>query len=276
MLSKIFNIFKNTKKPIEQHAIEKTPSKKMDNQKSIRKGELGEYKVTIQLDQMPKEYRHLSDLLLPNPKAKSGYSQIDHILVTPYAIFIIETKNYSGEIKGGREDKHWTVNKRFKMLNPFYQNYGHIESIRSIIQVEKEHFVSLVSFTRRCTFSVDPELRKIGSNDLIVYDIELTEFIQRKINRLRELNKEHRFTAEQIESMYELLKRENITDSKARASHVEGLKSGGKLTDKNHAVTEHTCVDCGKTVTEKIAKFCLANQSRFQGKVYCYEHQKTH
>lgn len=276
MLSKILNLFKSTKKPIEQHAIEKTPSKKVDHQKSIRKGELGEYKVTIQLDQMPKGYRHLSDLLLPNPKAKSGYSQIDHVLVTPYAIFIIETKNYSGEIRGGREDKHWTVNKRFKMLNPFYQNYGHIESIRSIIQVEKEHFVSLVSFTRRCTFSVDPGLRKIGSNDLIVYDIELTEFIQRKINRLRELNEEHRFRAEQIDSMYETIKRENITDLKARAAHVEGLKSGGEHKNIIHTVTEHKCVDCGKTVTDRIVNFCLANPSRFQGKVYCYEHQKAH
>ncbi|NRQ54526.1 nuclease-related domain-containing protein [Brevibacillus sp. HD1.4A] len=276
MLSKILNLFTSTKKNPKQPAVEKTPSKTMNNAKSIRKGELGEYKVTIQLDQMAKEYRHISDLLLPNPKAKSGYSQIDHILFTPYAIFIIETKNYSGEIKGGREDKHWTVNKRFKMLNPFYQNYGHIESIRSIIQVEKENVVSLVSFTRRCTFSVDPELRKIGSNDLIVYDIELTEFIQRKINRLREMNKEHRFTAEEIESMYESIKRENITNSKVRASHVEALKSGGTLTQKTDAVTEHKCAVCGKAVTDKIAKFCLANESRFQGRVYCYEHQKAH
>jgi len=275
MLSKLVNLFKNKNKPT-QHPPEKLPLKKNNSQKSIRKGELGEYKVNIQLDQMPKEYKHVSDLLLPNSKAKSGYSQIDHILLTPYAIFIIETKNYSGEIKGGREDKQWTVNNRFNMLNPFYQNYGHIESIRSMIQVEKEHIVSLVSFTRRCTFSVDPELRKIGSNDLIVYDIELTEFIQRKINRLRELNKEHRFTAEQIESMYASLLRENITDAKARAAHIEGIKNGRKFSNENHKEAEYKCVDCGKSVTEKIATFCLANSSRFQGKVYCYEHQKGH
>ncbi|MFP3632155.1 nuclease-related domain-containing protein, partial [Burkholderia sp. SIMBA_045] len=89
----------------------KKETKKASDQKSLRKGELGEYKVNIQLDQMPKAYKHLTDLLLANPKAKSGYSQIDHVLLTPYAVFIIETKNYSGEIKGGKEDKQWTVNK---------------------------------------------------------------------------------------------------------------------------------------------------------------------
>lgn len=70
-----------------------------------RIGELGEYKINIQLDQLPKNYLYLSDLLIKNSKAQSGYSQIDHIVFTPYAIFVIETKNYKGTIYGDRKRK---------------------------------------------------------------------------------------------------------------------------------------------------------------------------
>ena len=65
-----------------------------------RIGELGEYKIDVQLRQLPKEDRYLSDVLLPNPKSRTGYSQIDHIVITPCAVFVIETKNYQGLIAG--------------------------------------------------------------------------------------------------------------------------------------------------------------------------------
>ncbi|WP_307206337.1 nuclease-related domain-containing protein [Paenibacillus harenae] len=71
---------------------------------------MGEYKINIQLDQLPEECQHLNDLLIPNSKSRTGYSQIDHLIVTLYGIFVIETKNYNGEIKGAREDRNWSVN----------------------------------------------------------------------------------------------------------------------------------------------------------------------
>ena len=82
----------------------------------------------------------------------------------------------------------------------------------------------MVSFTRRATFSVDPELRKIASNDLIVYDIELTEFIERKINYIKMTEKKITFTHEQINEMYLALKQANITDTAIRKRHTDTLK----------------------------------------------------
>ena len=222
MITKLLGLFR-TKKAEPNKKL--TPKNEQEKQrKSVRKGEIGEYKVHIQLDQLPKEYKHLADLLMPNPKAKSGYSQIDHVLLTPYAIFVIETKNYHGEIKGGKDDKHWHVNNRFKMMNPFHQNYGHIETVLQLTKASRGDIVSMVSFTRRATFSVDPELRKIASNDLIVYDIELTEFIERKINYIKMTEKKNTFTHEQINEMYLALKQANITDTAIRKRHTDTLK----------------------------------------------------
>lgn len=108
--------------------------------------------------------------MVTNSKSRSGYSQIDHVVITPQGLFVIETKNYTGEIKGTRESKSWTVSNRFKMYNPFMQNYGHIQAIKSLLpNYQKSRFISLVSFTMRCRFSVDPELKKnpIGRTDCV-------------------------------------------------------------------------------------------------------------
>lgn len=98
--------------------------------------------------------------MLVNPKSRSGYSQIDHVVVSPYAIFVIETKNYNGEIKGKKEDREWSVSNRYKLYNPLRQNYGHIKAIQAHIPEFKVPYVSMISFTMRCRFNVDPELRK--------------------------------------------------------------------------------------------------------------------
>jgi hypothetical protein len=187
---------------------------------STRIGELGEHKINIQLDQLPKECKYLSDILIVNSKSKTGYSQTDHVVITPYGLFVIETKNYNGEIKGNKIDKYWTVSNRFKMYNPFMQNYGHIKALEQILsECTPLTFVSMISFTMRCRFSIDPELRKIHSNDLIVYDVELSEFIQRKLLRFKAESPEPTLGESQINRIYELIQNANITDPTVRNEH---------------------------------------------------------
>jgi hypothetical protein len=191
------------------HNTKKIPTKKSvnDNAKSVRKGELGEYKINIQLDQLPKDYKYLNDILVVNPKSKTGYSQVDHLVITPYGIFIIETKNYNGEIKGNKSDRYWYVNKRFKMYNP--------NDIK---------FISMVSFTMRCRFSIDPELRKISSDELVIYDVELSEFIQRKLTRLAVENNIPLVSSYETIQLFELISKENIIDPVIRKAHIEKIK----------------------------------------------------
>ncbi|SHG04799.1 nuclease-related domain-containing protein [Ornithinibacillus halophilus] len=247
-------------------------SKKTNEQVAARKGEIGEYKIDIQLDQLPKDFRYLSDLLVKNPKAKSGYSQIDHVVLTPYGIFAIETKNYQGTIYGGKDRKTWLVNGKFKMMNPFVQNYGHIKALTSFID-EKYHdlFISMVSFTKRCTFKVDLDYRKMASNEIIVYDIELSEFIHRKVSVLKIHHKEPLLTESDILSIFNAFSKANITDPKVREEHKRALKT--KASDEKTS-SRSTCTVCNKPVSEKVKTFCLTNK-KFNGKIYCYEHQKT-
>ncbi|MHA6533706.1 nuclease-related domain-containing protein [Paenibacillus sp. BAC0078] len=189
-------------------------------------GELGEHKINLQLDQLPKECKALSDLLIPNPKSRTGYSQVDHLVISPYGLFVIETKNYQGEIKGGRQDQQWTVSNRYKMYNPLKQNYGHIKAVESLLQdIAEVKFISMVSFTMRCRFSIDPELRKIQSDELVIYDVELSEFISRKLLRLKAETPKPSISPAQTQAIYEHLLQANITDSEIRKLHVNKIKN---------------------------------------------------
>lgn len=56
------------------------------------KGKRGEMTVFRLLKKLPDEYHLFNDVLL---KTKNGRTvQIDHVVVSPYGMFVIETKNY--------------------------------------------------------------------------------------------------------------------------------------------------------------------------------------
>lgn len=234
MFKKIISMFKSSDKPKKKQTQHTNKAKTSGDTakpkvQPTRIGELGEHKINIQLDQLPKGCKYLSDLMVENSKSRTGYSQIDHVVITPQGLFVIETKNYTGEIKGARENKSWTVSNRFKMNNPFMQNYGHIQAIKSLLpDYQKIRYISLVSFTMRSRFSVDPELRKIQSDELIVYDVELSEYIQRKMNRIQAEKKESDLEESDIQRIYQSLIEANITDPRIRAEHVDKAGSVAK------------------------------------------------
>jgi hypothetical protein len=231
MFKKIIGWFKTSnetvtkKKSISKSTSSNSSTAKKPKIESSRIGELGEYKINIQLDQLPKDTKYISDVMIVNRKSRTGYSQIDHVVISPYGIFVIETKNYNGEIKGSRTDKYWRVSNRFNMYNPLMQNYGHIKALEQVLDMfSKLLFISMISFTMRCRFSIDPELRKIESNELIVYDTELSEFINRKINRVQATSEKPNLTNDEVEKIYEMILTANITDAGKRAEHISKIK----------------------------------------------------
>jgi hypothetical protein len=68
-------------------------------------GKLGETAVAEALKSLSNDYVLLNDLTLPN-----GYGNVDHLVIGPNGIFVIETKNYSGYIKCWGDK--WYVNGR--------------------------------------------------------------------------------------------------------------------------------------------------------------------
>ena len=62
-----------------------------NNGKSWNKGIKGEYIVAEYLDQLPEDYFVFNDVKFPG-----SYGNLDHVVIGPTGIYVIETKNYKG------------------------------------------------------------------------------------------------------------------------------------------------------------------------------------
>jgi restriction system protein len=106
------------------------------------------------MNHLPAGSWHLmNNITLPLDK---GTTQIDHILVSTYGIFVIETKHYSGWIFGDEKSKQWTqvmwqVRSRFQ--NPLHQNYKHVKAVRELLDfLPPESIIGMVVFTGDAQF----------------------------------------------------------------------------------------------------------------------------
>lgn len=122
-----------------------------------QKGTRGERTVATRLRQgLPEEYIILNDVYLP--LADGTTTQIDHIVVSQYGIFVVETKNYSGWIFGNENSAQWTQSiyrKKSRFQNPLRQNYLHICALSERLGLDKSFFHSVVAFTGDCTFKTE-------------------------------------------------------------------------------------------------------------------------
>ncbi|AUX86361.1 NERD nuclease [Acinetobacter sp. ACNIH2] len=125
--------------------------------KPFLKGKMGEFAVAahVKLYLDRDSYTLLNDCTLPDEQNQT--TQIDHILLSPFGIFVIETKNYKGWIFGSQHQKTWTqkiYKKSFKFQNPLHQNYKHQKVLEAVLSdiVEPQFIHSLVVFMPDCEF----------------------------------------------------------------------------------------------------------------------------
>lgn len=105
----------------------------------------------------PAQYRVFHDLYLPHP-SEEGTTQIDHVVVSPFGIFVIETKNYRGWIFGSEKQAQWTqqiFRKKHKFQNPLHQNKLHVKALMLFLNLPEDHFQSVVLFIGNTEFKTD-------------------------------------------------------------------------------------------------------------------------
>lgn len=118
------------------------------------KGRFGEAIVSVgALNRLPKVYRVFNDLILPRPDGK-GTTQIDHVVVSPFGIFVIETKNFTGWIFGDENSRYWTqviYGKKNRFQNPLHQNALHVRALVQATGLPRECFHNLIYFAGDAT-----------------------------------------------------------------------------------------------------------------------------
>ncbi|MBU6951619.1 nuclease-related domain-containing protein [Hahella sp. HN01] len=112
------------------------------------KGILGEILVKFSARlRLPKDtYHRIHYVTLPTP---DGTTQIDHIFVSQFGIFVVETKNMKGWIFGNENQPQWTqkiFRNSFKFQNPLRQNYKHVKALEAVLDVPPDTIHSVVVF----------------------------------------------------------------------------------------------------------------------------------
>lgn len=83
-------------------------------------------------------------------------TQIDHILINEFGIFVIEVKNYKGYITATEKYDQWFVKysnhkwaKSYKINSPLHQNIAHCKAVADILNLPHSEPINIISFSKR-------------------------------------------------------------------------------------------------------------------------------
>jgi len=121
------------------------------------KGWIGELQINlITKFFLSKDTYHLiKNVTIP---VDGGTTQIDHVIVSRFGVFVVETKNLRGWIFGKEGDAYWTqklYRHSEKFQNPLRQNYKHTKTLSEILGISEDKMHSVVVFTGDSSFKTD-------------------------------------------------------------------------------------------------------------------------
>lgn len=203
------------------------------------KGYLGEKSVAIILSFLPSDkYYVVHDVLI-----KSGYrtTQIDHIVVSIYGIFVIETKNYKGWITGFDNSEYWTKNvfgNKYTFYNPIKQNRGHILTLSKQLQIHHNNFIPIIAFSNNADL-------KINSSYNVIYTTQINEVIK-QYDKIK-------FSKADVLKIVEKINNVNIISSDIRKQHI--IDTQNTVATKQYLEERGICPKCGHVLVVRSGKY---------------------
>jgi len=203
------------------------------------KGVFGEFLVNLSakffLDK--NIYTLFKNVTLPT---EIGTTQIDHVIVSKYGVFVIETKNMKGWIFGDQHQKMWTqkiYRHTTKFQNPLHQNYKHTQTLQTALALDPEKMFSLVVFVGDSTF-------KTAMPENVVYTGGYIRFI--KIKKQPILNDSD------IQDICKKIQSGRLKPSlKTHINHVKHVKT---IVAEKQQRQDNSCPKCGKPMTLRTMK----------------------
>jgi len=156
------------------------------------------------------EFAHAKDVMLP---LRGRTSQIDNLLISRYGIFVIETKNYSGTVKGKERSPMWlhilpgSNKKPREFYNPIFQNESHIKALRELLERKFPtiQYHNIVVFSDECRFPQFPGVVKMS---------KLRDVLKERMDRRPLLSES------QVAEIKNIIDSVNIKDKGKRSQHV--------------------------------------------------------
>jgi hypothetical protein len=214
-----------------------------------RIGKVGERRVARRLDWLPKEYIVLNDIMLPT---QYSTTQIDHIVVSPYGIFVIETKNYKGWIFGHENSEEWKqsllgkkkwygwTSQKNSFRNPIRQNQAHTRAVKRLLaDIGDFPIIPIVTFGEKAS------LRITAPNHIVINWNDLRRTITRFSTPC--------IQEQQINAIVKRITSANIIDENARNAHAHSIRQ--TQIRKRQMVENRICPQCHSTLVERQGKY---------------------
>jgi restriction system protein len=178
-----------------------------------------------------KIYTSINNVTIPT---RNGTTQIDHVIVSRFGLFVVETKNMKGWIFGDERDKQWTVSvfgRKHRFQNPLHQNYRHTMALSEFLGVDHDKLHSVVMFWG------DAELKTPMPANVMTHGY--ASYIKSK--------QTVEFSDPEVIQLVEALRTGMLPKTWAtRTAHIHSLK------ERHSSLT--TCPKCGSPLVQRTAK----------------------
>lgn len=159
-------------------------------------------------------YKILNNVMLPS-KGATDNTEIDHVIVSNFGIFCIETKTRKGLIVGSANEIYWRQYLGFqywKFKNPIHQNYGHRKAIENLLISNgiRAHIVPFLIFPTADAFNISD------------YDDYGTT--REVLARIKDFDTQV-YTDQERDSIYMLIKNSNVANRKNKKLHKRQVQS---------------------------------------------------
>ncbi|MBQ9024183.1 MAG: NERD domain-containing protein [Bacilli bacterium] len=195
-------------------------------------GWLGEHWTKQSVNKLPtNRYRILNDILI---STGNSTHQIDHIVVSIYGIFCIETKQFNGFITGSKHSKNWTRyygERKYNYPNPIKQNYGHVKALSQLLNIDESKIFNIVCIPSRA------KLRIQHDGELVRYDT-----INDKILSYKEP------IINNVDEIIDIIIKSNIKDKNIKKEHINNIRNNA---NNNY----NKCPKCGGKLVNKKGKY---------------------
>ena len=175
-------------------------------------------------------YHRCHDVIIPS---SHGTTQIDHILVSPFGVFVVETKNYKGWIYGSADQSSWiqvVYKSKYKFQNPLRQTYRHKKVLSKYLGVEESTIQPVISFVGDVEFKTELPSNVLRSG-LSSYIKQFEEVV---------------FSDDEIERITGLLSDVQSESKISKSEHIQSLK-------ERHS-SNTICPKCGSDLVIKEVK----------------------
>ena len=131
------------------------------------RGWWGEYKVNFMLRLcLSGQYKVFANAIYRG-KTKEESTQIDHVIVSVYGIFVLETKCFKGKIITDPEAPELWLQivgrRKYRVQNPLMQNYSHVKAVQKVTGVhsQKIHNYAVMAGQAKFTYGMPERVYSI-------------------------------------------------------------------------------------------------------------------